>query len=245
MRSPMSLRRVEALRRLLLRSLLAGGLIAGVIVLFAGCRENRAVVRTDGVRLTDLRQMVVPRDELGLAGIGMRLDDAGWTPNRAAARESLDPDDTGRSLARAGRLGGYSLVYDRSGLPGDEHPLSVGTEVELFRDDASASAYLRRQVATALRLRGKRLPVGRVARVNLFRGGDVGDESEGLHQTVVVRRGVGYGTTIGFRDGRVVASVGVLHRVETGGPGDVRSIAATLERRIASVAAGELRAATR
>jgi hypothetical protein len=131
MRSPISLRRVVVLRRLLLRSLLGAALVAGAVALFTGCRENEAVVRTDGVRLADLRAMVLPQQELGLLGVGMRVDDdSGWSRNRASARDSLDPDDSARSLRRAGRLGGYSLLYARQPgtVPaGDEHPLAVQT----------------------------------------------------------------------------------------------------------------------
>ena len=160
--------------------------------------------------------MVVPRDELGLLAIGLAVSDSsGWERNREAARDSLDPKDSGRSLARSGRLGGYSLTYRHPhgfASPDEQRPVIVSTEVELFRDDAAASAYLRRQPAIAMRLRGKKLPQGRIAAVERFASGDVGDESEGLRETVVIDDFVGYGTTLGFRRGRIVASVAVLHR---------------------------------
>jgi hypothetical protein len=245
MRSPISLRRVAVLRRLLLRSLLGAALVAGAVALFTGCRENAAVVRTDGVRLADLRAMVLPQQELGLLGVGMQVDgDTGWTRNRKSARESLDPDDSARSLRRAGRLGGYLSVYERQ--PGtvaelDEHPLAVQTEVELFRDEANASAYLRRQLALAFELRGKPVAGGRLAAVSRLPAVSAGDESGGLRLTVKYDRGVAYFTLIGFRRDRLVASAATAHAVEAGGPGDLRHVAATLEDRIERVAAGEFR----
>ena len=234
--------------RLLRRALIGVAAIAGAVVLLAGCQEGDGQAGTETIGLSDLRAMVVPRDELGLLAIGLAVSDSsGWERNREAARDSLDPKDSGRSLARSGRLGGYSLTYRHPhgfASPDEQRPLIVSTEVELFRDDAAASAYLRRQPAIAMRLRGKKLPQGRIAAVERFASGDVGDESEGLRETVVIDDFVGYGTTLGFRRGRIVASVAVLHRqVQTGGPGDVLQIAAALDDRIERVAAGEIRQA--
>jgi hypothetical protein len=230
------------LHRLLWRSLLGGAVIAGAVAMLAGC-QDRDQVSTEKVELSDLRAMVMPRDELGLLAIGLRVSDSsGWKRNRTAADESLDPHDTGRSLAKSGRLGGYSLVYSRPrGFAADEErPLLVSTEVELFRDDATASSYLRGEVARAMRLRGRTLPQGKIAAVDRFGGGEVGDESEGIRSTVVIDDFVGYGTTVGFRRGRTVASVSVLNQVDSGGPGDVLRIAGALDDRIGRVASGAL-----
>ena len=228
-------------RRLLLRGLLGGALLAAAAMLLTGFDDERTAVATDRVRLDDLRQMVLSRDKLGLLAIGLPMShSSGWERNRAAAADSFDPKDSRRSLAKAGRLGGYSLTYSQpSGFasPSDVRPILVSTEVELFRDEAAASSYLRHQLAVAMRLRGKRLPTGRIARVEPFAGGDVGEESEGLRQSFVANRSVGFGTTVGFRRGRVVASVSVMHQIESGGPGDLRPIASTLDDQIEAVAA--------
>ncbi len=233
--------------RLVWRSLIGGAVIVAAVVLLAGCQEDRDTVGTANVGLSDLRAMVLPRDDLGLLGIGMKVSDgSGWERNRTAARDSFDPDDTGRSLAQAGRLGGYSLSYGQPrgfASPHKERPLLVSTQVELFRDEATASSYLHRAVTRTMRLRGRKLPDGRIAAVERFEGGDVGDESEGLRETVVVDDFIGYGTTVGFRRGRMVGSVSVLHQVQTGGPGDVLRIAGALDDRIERVAAGEIREA--
>jgi hypothetical protein len=245
MRSPTSPRPPGAGRRLLLRGLLGVALVAGAAMLVTGFDDDRAAIATDGVQLEDLRAMVLPREKLGLLAIGLpESDSSGWERNRAAAADSFDPDDTRRSLAKAGRLGGYSLAYSQpSGFasPSDQRPVLVATEVELFRDEASASAYLHHQLAVAMRLRGKRLPNGRIAGVEPFGGGEVGEESEGLRQSFVANRDVGFGTTVGFRRGRVVASVSVLHQIETSGPGDLDQIAAALDDQIEAVAAGATR----
>jgi hypothetical protein len=245
MRSPTSPRRLGAGRRLLWRSLLGGALVAGAALLLTGFDDDRAAIATDGVQLDDLRQMVLPRDKLGLLAIGLPVSDSsGWERNRAAAADSFDPTDTRRSLAKAGRLGGYSLAYSQpSGFasPSEVRPVLVSTEVELFRDEAAASSYLHHQLVVAMRLRGKRLPNGKIAGVEPFDGGDVGEESEGLRQSFVLKRNVGFGASVGFRRGRIVASVSVMHQVERGGPGDLRQIARALDDRIEAVAAGAVR----
>lgn len=246
MRSPTSPRRLGAGRRLLWRSLLGGALVAGAVVLFTGCRENRDEVGTANVGLADLRAMVLPREQLGLLGIGLKLGrSSGWRSNRAAAEDSIDPDDTARSLARLGRLGGFKLTYTHPrgyGSPHEERPVSIVTEVELFRDDATASAYLRRSVRRDLLMRYKKLPGGvRIGGVEPFGGGDIGDEASGLRATVVIDDNVAYGTTVGFRRGRLVGSATVINSVDTGGPGDVRRIAGALEDRIEGVASGAIR----
>jgi hypothetical protein len=243
MRSPTSPPHGAAWTRLLLRVLVGGALTAGAVAALGGCQREGAA--TDEIELSDLSAMVVPRHELGTLAIGLPVsDDSGWKGNDAAAGDSLDPNDTGRSLARSGRLGGYALTYSNpSGFaaPHDERPIVVSTEVELFRDDAAASYYLRRQAAIAARLRGRRLLPGRIAAVERFEGGDVGQESEGIRIAVVSDRDVGYGTTIGFRHGRMVASVSILNQAETGGPNELLPIADVLEARIESVAAGVIR----
>jgi hypothetical protein len=248
MRSPISQRRLIVLRRLLWRGVLGGALIAAAVLTFTGCRENHDDdVATTGLGMADLRAMVLPRYELGLPGIGLRVSDSsGWIRNDTAARDSLDPHDTGRSLARSGRLGGYSLGYAEPGgwaSPDDERPVLVSTGIELFRDEASASSYLREQVVTALRMRRKRLPVGRLAGVERFAGGGVGDEAQGLREAFVVNGQVGYANAIGFRRGRLVASVTMIQQVDTGGPREVRVIANALDERIGRVATGEIREA--
>ena len=224
-----------------MRGLLGGALLAAAVLLLTGFDDERTAVATDRVRLDDLREMVLRRDKLGLLAIGLPMSNAsGWERNRAAAADSFDPKDSRRSLAKAGRLGGYSLAYSQpSGFasPSDVRPILVSTEVELFRDEAAASSYLRHQLEVAMRLRGKRLPSGRIAGVEPFAGGDVGEESEGLRQSFVAHRRVGFGTTVGFRRGRVVASVSVMHQIERGGPGDLRQIASALDDQIEAVAA--------
>jgi hypothetical protein len=230
---------------LLVRGLLGGALLAGAALVLTGFDDERTAVATDRLQLDDLREMVLPREKLGLLAIGLPMDHAsGWERNRAAAADSFDPKDTRRTLAKAGRLGGYSLAYSQpSGFasPSDVRPVMVSTEVELFRDEAAASAYLRRQLEVAMRLKGKRLPTVRIAGVEPFGGGEVGEESEGLRQTFVANRRVGFGTTVGFRRGRVVASVSVMHQVERGGPGDLRQIASALDDQIEAVAAAASR----
>jgi hypothetical protein len=240
MRSPISRAHRPASFRLLRRVLLGIAVVVAATVLAAGCRQDRERVSTQQVRLSDLRMMVVPRDGLGVLGIGLNVSgQSGWLPNGAAADDSIDPKDTAGSLSRRGRLGGYGLTYhDPRGFasPDKARPFAVSTEVDLFRDEAAASAYLHRSVADILRLRGRKLPQGKIASAERFGGGDVGDEAEGIRAALVVDDYVGYTSAVAFRRGRMVAFTSLTQRAEIQGPGEVLRIAGELDERISGVA---------
>jgi hypothetical protein len=211
----------------------------------AGCRQGRETVSLDRVQLRDLRAMVVPRDGLGTPAIGLAVNrSSGWKRNRAAARETPDADDTGRSLARSGRLGGYELTYSHPrGLAWryEDRPLFVATEVELYRDEPTASANLRGGVELTMRSRGRKLPDGgRLALVERFDAGDVGDEAAGVRSAVRIGDGAVYLSTVVFRRGRLLASATVAHRAEIGSTAVLQEIAGTLDDRITGVGSGAL-----
>jgi hypothetical protein len=244
MASQMSLARRATWFRLLRRTLVGVALVAGAAALVTGCREEDDV-STGRVGLKDLRMMVVPRDELGLLAYGLKVNDrsSGWVTNSMSANDSIDPKDSGRSLSKRGRLGGYALTYvDPLGYAShdEERPLAVATALELFSSEAAASAYLRDEVDRAVRLAGRKLPKGTLATAERFGGGDVGDEAEGLRTALRVEGNVGYASYVAFRRGRLVATAAAWRRAETKSPSDARQIADALDKRISGVATGEI-----
>ena len=245
MTSRMSVARRRTWLRLLRRTLVGVAVVAGAAVVVTGCREDRAAVGTSQVKLKDLRMMVVPRDELGLLAYGLRVSDrdSGWVTDGMSADDSFDPKDSGRSLSRLGRLGGYELTYaDARGYAShdEERPLAVSTALELFSSEAAASAYLRDGIADAVPLRGRKLPTGKIATAERFGGGDFGDEAEGLRAALRVEGNVGYASFVAFRRGRLVATATAWRRAETKSPTDARQIADALDARISGVATGAI-----
>ena len=245
MASRMSLARRQTWVRLLRRTLVGVAIVAGAAALVTGCREDREKVATNQLNLRDLRMMAVPRDELGLLAYGLKLSGraSGWVTNSMSANDSLDPKDTGRSLSKRGRLGGYELTYvDPLGYAShdEERPLAVATALELFSSEAAASAYLRDGVDDAVRLAGRRLPKGTLATAERFGGNKVGDEAEGLRTALRVEGNVGFASFVAFRRGRLVATATAWRRAETKSPSDARQIADALDKRISGVAAGAI-----
>ena len=93
--------------------------LVGALML-AGCSvggEKTRVADEPEVTKAQLAAMVLLQAELGEIAEGMqRHDDSGAVGNEEAAHDTLDPDDTARSLRIAGRLGGHKTYYGNGGL---------------------------------------------------------------------------------------------------------------------------------
>jgi hypothetical protein len=113
-------------------------------VLLAGCGHARegAGLSTSEAR-AKLPLMVLPHRAFAASGTGFEMDrESGRVDNRTAARGSIESRDTARTVARSGRVDGYRLTFaDPHGLRlrSQAELYCLGTEVELFRDDATAS----------------------------------------------------------------------------------------------------------
>ncbi|TML12599.1 MAG: hypothetical protein E6G31_08990, partial [Actinobacteria bacterium] len=96
---------------------------------------------------------VVPAWDVGGMPGGLRVTpDSGWVDNRLEARRSYDRADSAASLARAGRVIGYQLVYDDAAETALRSGIGLQaflTSVELFSSAKGASASLRGRLAFA------------------------------------------------------------------------------------------------
>jgi hypothetical protein len=216
--------------------------------LFAGCGlGGDDTVDTRQAERGDLPSMPLPQKALGPLGKGLVIDGAsGWNPNRKAAEDSLDPDDSGRTLTRAGRLGGYRLSYqapEPSAPARQAEPYGLTTEVELFRDEVTASTYLGTRLAQLERARGRVRRDGRIVDTGVFDVDDVGDEAEGFALTAVSGNAARFRASIVFRRGRIIASATVVHARNLEFGQEMSRIAGALDDRITRVIAGEIKVA--
>lgn len=119
---------------------------------------------------------------------------------------------------------------------------SIVTEVELFRDEAAASAYIEKQVAQVFESRGHRRQGVKIADADRFDADDVGDEATGVTLTLTSGDSAVFITVVDFRRGRIVGSADIVQladpeRVELDFSDDVREIAEALDERIQDVMA--------
>ena len=215
------------------------------VVLLAGCGAGtNETAPARSVQRGDLGRMIVPKQDLGALARGLPLngDWSGPSDNKKATEDTIDPRDTARTLARAGRVQGYDRTYAARRHPSAVGALVVSQGVELFRTEKAASVYLNKQLADFKRFRGRTVDGVKLAHVEKF-DVDIGDEAGGIRLRVVVpSRGITVFTTIvGFRRGRIVGNAAVQLRRDLLVSGDVERIADGLDDRIADVLSDEVR----
>ena len=213
-------------------------LVAAFLLTGCGIGKEEAAPTRD-VKPADLARMV-QRQHFGPLGrgVGRKHDDSGWTNNKHGAKDTVDPEDTARSLARAGRVRGYELTYTAA-KPSPLSVVFVQEQVELFRTEQAASNYLKKQFADFKRFRGRKIEGVRFARVEEF-DIDTGDEAAGVRITLryPTRRLTMFVTLAAFRRGRVVANTSAVLRRDLVITGDVERTAEALDDQIKRVASG-------
>jgi hypothetical protein len=224
---------------------LRGLVLAGALVL-AGCslggQEARKPAEQQAISKEQLAAMVLPRAELGTIAEGLKPNgSAGPVGNGEAADDSLDPEDTARSLRSAGRLNGHKGYFTRPSLATWKKGgvVMVGTEVELMEDPVYAAQYLHEQLGDFQRYEGKQDDGTKLSGVSSFAVNAVGDEAEGLLFTVSGKR-TGYATAVAFRRDRIVAFASVLRADKDDAQAEARALAIKLDERIKDVLAGRL-----
>jgi hypothetical protein len=228
--------------------------IAAVALVLAGCSGGDAdkpaqiKPRADFSKLTenDLALMPLPAAALGAPVRGMAVDSdaSGSRDARAAAADSIDPNDTAADIERRGRLAGYDLTYVDPYLTAAGAPrgfLAVATGVELFDAIGSAAATLEKNVRDYERLVGTEVEPGvRLTRADARALRGVGADAHLIVSALSTRTLTLHATVALFRVNTVLAGVVV-------GRADGRSttalttrLARALARRIRGVAAGDL-----
>ncbi len=226
---------------------LPGLVLAGALVL-TGCGvggENaREAAEQPEITKRQLAVMVLSAKELGAATARLELeDDAGIVANAEAADDSLDPDDTAKSLRSDGRLTGYELGYSHPKLlsgGASKGTLAVGTAVDLLEGPVYAAQYLHARL-NDYELFKNALPGVKLSGYSTFDAATVGEEAGGQQVKIMVPGVItGYETDVYFRRGRVVAYVEVVRADREDARDEALELAAALDRRIQAVLAGEL-----
>ncbi|HEU4449659.1 MAG TPA: hypothetical protein VFR63_06730 [Gaiellaceae bacterium] len=220
--------------------------LAGALLL-AGCglgdgdsspEEEQKITRTD------LARMVLPQDEVGGVGSGLEAEeDAGPVANAEAADASLDPDDTAKTLAGAGRVAGHKLYYGSPGLASLKERRGVflvGTEVELMLDPVYAAQHLNKQMNDFQRLQGQVETAVKLSRVTTFAVSGVGDEAQGLRATASFAGRAMHMTVVGFRRGRIVGVASIVRADRRDTDEETRRLAVRLDARILGVLGGTI-----
>jgi hypothetical protein len=227
---------------------LRGSLLAGALLLLAGCGFGSSAPREaapkEKVTRAQLAAMVLPKTRFGASAKGLLLyGGSGVTTNAKYASMTIDPNDTAGSLTSSGRVVGYDRTYEAPQFASrtPRGTLTMSTGVELLADTVYATQYLHARLNDYERLKGAVRPGLKLRNVSSFEVVGIGDAGGGFRATVVAPGLVtAHETTVFFRRGRIVGYAGVLR----GSPGDARQeamrLAVALDDRIQKVLAGEV-----
>ena len=157
---------------------------------------------------------VVPAWDVGGMPGGLRVTpDSGWVDNRLEARRSYDRADSAASLARAGRVIGYQLVYDDAAETALRSGIGLQaflTSVELFSSAKGASASLRGRLAFARGLENRSPQPGiRFGAVRPFTV-KAANEAYGVQEAVRFGDDQAFRTLVRFRRGRILGTAVVV-----------------------------------
>jgi hypothetical protein len=220
----------------------AAVVLAGLVVLTGCGAAKEESAPAPRFKPADLARMV-RKQHFGPLARGLKLDreQTGPSNNKQGAKDTLDLEDSARSLRKAGRIRGYDLTYSGSGLSG-LGVVQVAESVELFRSEKAASRWLKKQLTDYKRYRGKKHDGVKLAGVEEF-DASTGEEAGGLRlRFTFPARGIAiYATVVGFRRGSVVGSTSALLRRNVLVAGDTERIADALDDRIARVGSGKAR----
>jgi hypothetical protein len=185
---------------------------------------------------THLNTVVVPAWDVGGLPTGLRVTpDSGWVDNRSEARSSYDPADSAASLARAGRVVGYQLVYNdaaETALRSGAGLQAFLTSVELFSSAKAASASLRGRLAVARGLENTSPQPGvRFGAVKSFTV-EAAEEAYGMREAVRFGEVQTFRTLVRFRRGRIVGTTVVVRLDRKDGADLAERLVGTLDSRV-------------
>src|SRR5262249_22310799 len=216
------------------------------VLVGAGCGGD-ANPSTKQVTRAQLAPMVLPKSALVLPARVEVEHPVGFYSNARAAAHRIDPRITSASLTRAGRLTGYALGYTLSrwdfedALLGGSGQLNIVTEVALYRDQTGPATQMAQGISDLRALVGKPLKGGvTLDRGATFRPPRIGDAATGLRFEVGYEGWHIYYTEVGFRYGRLLASVVEGRADPRNVDAAVISRAHALEERIKAVLGGKI-----
>jgi hypothetical protein len=192
-----------------------------------------------------LERMPLPRAAYGsILATAKRLPSAAWVPNGDAGQGALDPRLSAPQLTRLGRVTGYAVRFEGSGLGAhDDGLVNALTEVDLYRTDAGAARFVALQADVYRRMEGRRVRIHKIVfdRVSHFAVPGL-SEARGIRARFDIGGGSRLSlTTCQLRVGTIAAVVGFLRSDERDMRAQVVRLARALDRRIRGVRAGRIR----
>ena len=166
---------------------------------------------------------------------------------RGFSSETTDPNDTASDLAASGRLDGYALEFsDPQALFGDEtlagRIFGVGTSVDLFDTQESATAFLQREIEDIRRFQGSAIEGVTLKEFQEFIAPDVGTHAV-AGRFIVSVFGLDLAvhlTGVRWVRGPVVATVGITALDDADQSGAIERLTLRMDQRIDDVLAGEI-----
>jgi hypothetical protein len=227
---------------------LRGSLLAGALLLLAGCGFGSSAPREaapkEKVTRAQLAAMVLPKAKLGPSTKGLVPQaGAGVMTNVKYAAATLDPADSAGSLKSSGRVLGYDSTYQHPqlGTRKVSRRLTVSTGVELLDDNVYATQYLHARLNDFERLQGTVDRGIKLRNVSSFEIAGIGEAGGGIRGTFVVPGLLtGHETAVAFRRGRIVGYVTVMRGDKSDARQEVMRLAVELDQRIQDVLSGEI-----
>jgi uncharacterized delta-60 repeat protein len=213
----------------------------------AGCGGG-GNISTAHVTRGQLALMPLTRSTLGPVATSLTSGVSGVETNARYASDSVDPNVTAASLAKEGRLTGryrIAAVADRrtAAVLAAHGLLGIDTEVDLYRDPGAAARALTARDRELHGLVGRRLKGGRaLLSVSGFGPGSIGDRTLGRRFETREGKYHLYYTRVEFLDGRLFATTYELRAGPQNEDTEVTSLAQALQKRIAGVIDGTIRA---
>jgi hypothetical protein len=194
----------------------------------------------------DLAVMPLSQSELGSEFLSFPVDSgSGYQTSAKVADNTTDPSDTPADIENAGWVASYGLDYSDPSL----NALSTGhgafdirTEVDLFKDDQSAGAFLQKQLADEEKYKGQALSGGFTLKDASQFDVAAGDQGFGLKEQVDLRGTTGYGWIAGFRLGRLIASVQISRGDNSDVTTTIVQLTKVLEQHVNNVLEGKVTA---
>jgi len=193
----------------------------------------------------DLPIMVLPQEAFGETSDGLEVDpQSGVGDSEQAADDTIDPEDTGEDLEKAGFVTAYSLRYEDptfAAFENGEGILDASSTVELFDDEEAASAHLAKQIEDSGRFEGEEVEPGvTLEAVEEFAVEGVAGDATGL----VLHGRFGdsnfYATGVVFTVGRLRAGTGVTRADDSDVKAEAETLGRALAERIERVLLGEI-----
>jgi len=214
------------------------------IVLLSACGGGGGDERTDR-EITDeeLSLMVLPQSELGSQYAEFLLDEggSGFQTNESQIEAAFDKDDEAKDVERFGRLNGYDQSFiSPDALQEGKGVFAVGTTLGLYEDAEGASGDFQDVPEDLRRSVAKTSEEATLTDMQDFDPGEIGDGSGGLVLTFdIAGQGVRV-TTVGFREGRLVADAVIARADDEDVREEATALARKLDERLLAVLRGEV-----